>query len=101
MTAKKRKFLDYQIVGVILGLIAPMLGIYLFYWFSPITVSFKEFVHMSFTGKLVEKVLSIGLMANLLIFLGFFGLKMDRVCRGIILSTLIYGFFILIFKFFV
>ena len=93
--------IDRQGYGVVLGLILPLLGVYVYYLIAPFHMSFTSFVVNVTQMHLTSKVLSLGVLANLVGFLIVFGLKWDRFARGIILATLIYAAIILVFRFLV
>ncbi len=93
--------IDKQGYGVVLGLLLPLLGVYLYYLIAPFHMSFSVFLANVFEMHLTSKVLSLGVLANLIGFLIVFSFKWDRFARGIILSTLIYAAIILVFRFLV
>jgi len=95
------KNINTQWFGVILGMFFPLIGVFVYYLIASLDISFRLFLISVFEMNLVSKVLSLGLLANLIIFLIFFNLHKDRIARGIIIATFFYAFVILIFRFFV
>ncbi len=93
--------IDRQGYGVVLGLILPLVGVYVYYLIAPFHMSFRFFVLNVTQMHLTAKVLSLGVIANLVGFLIVYGLKWDRFARGIIFATLIYAAIILVFRFLV
>ncbi len=93
--------IDRQGYGVALGLILPLIGVYVYYLVAPFHITFHTFLIEVGEMKLTSKVLSLGVLANLIGFLIVYGLKWDRFARGIILATLIYAAIILVFRFLV
>ena len=98
---EKLKKIDKQGIGVIIGLLAPILGVYLFYSYSNFGMEFFEYLKVSLTKGLSAKILSLGLIANLIFFFPAINLNLDRLARGIIIATFLYGAVILVLKFFV
>lgn len=90
---------DSKILGIIMGLIAPVIGM-LVYWTFAFGIKglmdIKILLHQ--TDKL-SALISLGLIANLGGFFLFYRLKLDESARGVILATFLYGFVILILKF--
>ncbi len=93
--------IDRQGYGVLAGLLLPLLGVYLYYLLAPFSMSFGLFISNVFQMHLTAKVLSLGVLANLIGFLIVIGFKWDRFGRGIVLATFIYAAIILIFRFLV
>jgi hypothetical protein len=92
---------DNFIFGMVLGLIAPLLGLLLFKWYKFGVFSFKE----TFQFMLLEpgyKTLTVGLSLSLLLSALMFTLYInsgkDKTAKGIFTITMIYGLFILIVK---
>jgi hypothetical protein len=98
---EKLKKIDRQGIGIIVGLLAPVLGVFLFYSYSNFGLDFFEYLKVYVQKGLSAKILSLGLIANLIFFFPAINLNLDRLARGIIVATFIYGALILILKFFV
>ncbi len=96
-----RQSFDKQWIGLVLGLVFPLLGIYIFYLVNDFKMSFDLFVTQAVEMHLTSKILSLGVLANLAIFFISIGLKLDKTARGVIGATLIYAGVILIFRFLV
>ncbi len=97
MIFKKDNFL----FGMIIGMIAPLVGLLLFKWYKFNVFSFKE----TFQFMLYEpgfKTLTVGLSLSLLLSALMFTLYInsgkDKTAKGIFVTTMIYGLFILIVK---
>ncbi|MEO6668900.1 MAG: hypothetical protein ABIN36_05460 [Ferruginibacter sp.] len=92
---------DSFVLGMILGLVAPMLGLLLFKMYKFGVFTLKE----TFQFMLVEpgfKTLTVGLSLSLLLSALMFTLYInagrDKTAKGIFVTTMIYGLFILIVK---
>ncbi len=93
--------LDNQLLGFIVGLIAPLIGVYVYYKIIRLDMDFSTFVNLVREMNLTSKVLSLGALANLAVFLIFISLKLDKFSRGIVIATFVYAVIILIFRFIV
>lgn len=92
---------DNFIYGMVLGLLAPIMGLLLFKWYKFGVFTFKETIQF----MVVEpgfKTLTVGLSLSLLLSALFFTLYInagkDKTAKGIFAMTMIYGLFILIVK---
>lgn len=88
-------------MGLIAGLLAPTIGIALFYASNFSTADFSEFFRVSVEEKLLSPLLSLCVVINLGVFYGFIHLEKYMSARGIILATFMYGLAIVVLKFFV
>ncbi len=91
--------LDKQWIGIIAGLIFPLLGVFVYYKIAGFRMDFPHFLREVWQLGVVSKVLSLGVLANLIVFLITTNLKADRLSRGIVVATFIYAAVILILKF--
>lgn len=86
--------------GLLIGFLAPMLGIiiYYFYRFFP-TFSFMEYLVVFKNNKsLLTGISSMSLIANVVLFTIYTNTRRDLTARGIFAITLVYGIFVLLFK---
>ena len=86
----KEKF-DKQYVGIILGVVLPLLMALLFYSVRYIgSLTLFEFLQVLFAFQSLGKLVSVCVLPNLFVFL--IALKMNYlwVVRGIIIATVIY-----------
>lgn len=86
-------------VGLIVGIILPMLGLLILYFFDSSYHSLKNFILMSYRLGVMSNILSISLLANLAGFYFFLNKEWYYAVRGIILSVLTWGLVILYFRF--
>lgn len=86
-------------LGLILGLIGPILGLVLIYFFKFSATSFGEFLDTFFHDKrLITSIGSLSLLANVIFFTIYINTHRDKTAKGIFLITLIYGISILVLK---
>jgi hypothetical protein len=90
-------------LGFILGMVAPILGIFIYYFISflPHHVTFREYLGFLRQYKtILTGVTSISLVANAILFTVYVNLRKDRTIKGIFIATLLYGLGVLLIKFF-
>jgi hypothetical protein len=89
-------------LGILLGFLAPLLGMILYYFavFYTKGISFRGYLYYLDGNKsLLTGVSSISLVMNAIIFTLFVNARKDKSARGIFIATLIYGIGVLIVKF--
>ncbi|WP_153801111.1 hypothetical protein [Foetidibacter luteolus] len=87
------------VLGLILGIIAPFLGMALFYYwkFKPLTFSeFLQFANMQ--RSIITGMVSFSLMMNAILFTIFINTKKDQTAIGIFIVTCIYAIAVLIYR---
>jgi hypothetical protein len=94
------KIKDLLIIGFLLGLLAPSFGILAFYAFNFNTHNLSEFIQLSIKEKLLSPLLSLCCVINLGVFYLFIHFERFKIAKGIILATFLYGFAIVLLKFF-
>lgn len=89
-------------LGVSLGLLAPFLCLF-GYWLNSYSFMgfFPAFPRYLMLGKVFGAVLSLCLIPNLGLFFLFINTERYKTARGFILSTILYGFFIMYLKIFI
>ncbi len=86
-------------LGLILGLIGPILGLIVIYFFKFSSITFSDFLDEFFNNnKLITSIGSLSLLANVILFTIFVNTHRDKTARGIFLVTLVFGIAILILK---
>jgi len=89
-------------LGLILGLIGPVIGLFIIYFLKFSSVSFGDFLEQFLhTRKLITSIGSLCLLANVVFFTIYINTQRDQTAKGIFITTLIYGVFILVLKLFV
>ncbi|MBZ5859199.1 hypothetical protein [Flavihumibacter profundi] len=92
---------DNTRVGLLLGLLGPIVGLFLYYFaaFYTRNVGFTEFLgYMKQYKSLLTGVSSISLIANAILFTVFINGRKDRIAKGIFIATLLYGITVLLIK---
>jgi hypothetical protein len=92
---------DNFILGLVLGLIAPLLGILLFKVYKFGVFTFKETFQFMFLEpgyRTLSVALSLSLLLNALIFTLYINARKDNTAKGIFVTTVLYGLIILLIK---
>jgi hypothetical protein len=86
-------------LGLLLGLVGPLLGLIVIYFFKFSAVTFGEFLDEFFhNNKLITSIGSLSLLANVVFFTLYVNTQRDKTAKGIFVITLIYGIGILVLK---
>ena len=88
-------------LGLILGLIAPMLGLLLFKWYKFRIFTVKEtfqFMTLEPGFRTLTVALSLSLLLNALLFTIYINSSKDHTAKGIFATTLVYGLIVLSIK---
>ena len=86
-------------LGLILGLIGPVLGLLVVYLIQYSGLSFSDFLSGFINDrKLITSIGSLSLLANVVLFTIYVNTHRDFTARGIFIVTLIYGIGILVLK---
>jgi hypothetical protein len=95
----ERTKLNNFILGIVAGLILPLLSLVGYWLWSFKFLNFiPQFFNFLLLGKVLSAVLSLCLIPNLGMFFLFINKEYYKTTRGIILSTLVYGFIIVVLK---
>jgi hypothetical protein len=93
--------LDKLPFGIVIGALAPILGLVIYYYLKAPSISFTEFVEYFFKTKaMLTAVGSLSLIVNIVLFTIFINGRRDKTAIGIFVMTLMYGLMILYAKFF-
>jgi hypothetical protein len=86
-------------LGLVLGLIGPVLGLVVIYFIKFPSVDFGDFIDEFFNNnKLITSIGSLSLLANVILFTIYVNTHRDHTAKGIFLITLVYGIGILLLK---
>lgn len=87
--------------GIVLGALAPILGLVIYYLVKAPSISFGEFIEYFFKTKaMLTAAGTLSLVANIILFTLFINNRKDKTAIGIFIMTLMYGLMILYAKFF-
>lgn len=92
---------DNFILGALLGLLAPVLGLWLFKMTKLSVFTIKEtFQYMIYEPgyRTLSVGLSLSLLLNALLFTIYINNRKDHTAKGIFVTTLIYGLIVLSIK---
>lgn len=97
MTLKKDNFW----LGIVLGLLAPLVGFFIFKLVRYSNFSIKEMYQwMTMNHNLITAYISVSLFANAVIFTLFVNARIDKTAKGVFLVTVLYAVLALLVKFF-
>ncbi|HPA23704.1 MAG TPA: hypothetical protein PLU18_10695 [Ferruginibacter sp.] len=88
-------------LGLLLGAVAPIIGLFLFKAYKFGIFSYKEFFQFLVVEpgfRTLSVALSLSLLLNALIFTVFINAHKDNTAKGIFIFTAIYGLVILLIK---
>jgi len=86
-------------LGLVLGLIGPVLGLVVIYFVQYSAFSFSDFLTSFMNEKrLITSIGSLSLLANVILFTIYVNTHRDHTAKGIFIVTLIYGIGILLLK---
>ena len=92
---------DNYILGVMVGLVLPFLGFYLFYEWKFSVFSFTEFSDLLIQQKsILSAMISVSLLLNGGALTFFFQKQADKTAKGIFFTTIIYAIVAIAFKWF-
>jgi hypothetical protein len=94
----KQKF-DHLLLGLAIGLLAPTIGIMIFYFAKFDESNLSLFLTVSIQEKMLSPLLSLCAVINLAVFYLFIQFEKLQTGRGIILATFLYGLIIVLLKF--
>lgn len=88
-------------LGLLLGLVGPLLGLAVVYLARFSSFTFLEFLdNFIHENKLITSIGSMSLLANAVLFTLYVNTNRDKTARGIFIITLVYGIGILVLKIF-
>lgn len=88
-------------LGLVLGLVGPILGLVVVYFIKFPSYGFGEFLdYFIHDSKMITSVGSLSLLANAVLFTIYVNTQRDSTAKGIFIITLVYGIAILVLKLF-
>jgi hypothetical protein len=90
-------------LGLLLGFVGPLLGIFLYKFVKFKIFTFKEtFQYMLYepSHKTLSVALTLALFVNAVLFTIYLNTRKDKTAKGIFLVTLVYGVVVLFLKLF-
>ena len=90
---------DSMALGLVLGFLAPIAGMFIYYFIQFRAFEIGEFFALMFREKaLLTGIISISLIANAIVFTIFINGHHDKTARGIFIATCIYAIAALLWK---
>ena len=88
-------------LGLVLGLVAPLISFFGYYFWKFSQFSFNEFLYALKTNKPLITAITIPcLLLNIILFTVYINGRKDQTAKGIFAVTLLYAVTSLLFKFF-
>ncbi|MBY0480991.1 MAG: hypothetical protein K2Q21_06535 [Chitinophagaceae bacterium] len=79
-------------LGLVLGFVTPVLGMFAYYFIQFRLFTLKEFFTVMLQQKsLMSGIISISLIANAVVFTIYINKQIDKTARGIFIATCIYA----------
>ena len=86
-------------LGLLLGLLGPILGLIVIYFIKFPSIGFGDFVdHFVHDNKMITSIGALCLLANAILFTLYINTQRDMTAKGIFITTVIYGIAILVLK---
>ncbi|HXS38276.1 MAG TPA: hypothetical protein VN721_16360 [Flavipsychrobacter sp.] len=91
---------NVPIFGLVIGLLLPVVGMLIIYlaWFHGMPTS-DFFSRLAEDHSLAAKVLSLGLLINIVPFIFYTNKRLDLTARGILIATILYAVLIILIKY--
>jgi hypothetical protein len=90
---------DSMRLGIILGFLAPIFGMFIYYLIQFRMFTLREFFSVMLEQKtLLSGIVSISLIANAVVFTLYINTRKDRTARGIFIATCIYAIIALLWR---
>ena len=96
-----RSKFDALYIGLVAGIVVPLIGLFIFYKYNFQTLNFGEFIEHVIRINRIPQLLSLSVIANLAVFYIFIWKKFYYSARGVIGATFLYVIVVLILKYFV
>ncbi|MBS1730310.1 MAG: hypothetical protein JSS67_05970 [Bacteroidetes bacterium] len=92
---------DSFLLGIILGILSPVVGIIAFYFWKAYPNTFLDFFNVvKQNNSLITALMSFALLANAIVFTFFINKKIDKTAKGIFLITVLFALPVIIYKLF-
>lgn len=86
-------------LGLVLGLLGPLIGLVVIYFLKFPSYQFTDFMdYFIHDSKLLTSIGSLSLLANVVLFTLYVNTHRDNTAKGIFAITLVYGIAILLLK---
>ena len=105
MRPKKKAGLNVAALGLLVGIIFPVIAILVLFFFWPTSGTFGDYMHTfvsvnnSYDMNKASKVLSLSMIANLIPFYFFLNKKYFLAVRGILMSMILFFLLFVLYRF--
>lgn len=93
------KHFNHIVIGLVIGLIVPLIGMHLVLKYQLPNFTLKMLIESPIFSPIFDSLKGC-LFFNLGVFFTFYWLKKDHSARGVIFATILYGIFYLYYMFF-
>ncbi|MBW7913478.1 MAG: hypothetical protein H3C54_07225 [Taibaiella sp.] len=91
---------NVSLLGLIIGLLLPVVGIFIVYLVMSRGSSFDSFFNtLKHNFDTAALVLSLSILINIIPFIYYTNRRLDLTARGILIATMLYAVFIVLLKF--
>jgi hypothetical protein len=86
-------------LGILLGFLAPILGMFIYYFIQFRMFTLAEFFRVMLQQKtLLSGIVSISLIANAVVFTLYINTRRDNTARGVFIATCVYAIAALLWR---
>lgn len=96
MQKARRSKIDRMEIGLLTGLLLPIVVFFLVYLIGETSVSFSDYLISMWKLQALVKIMSLCVFTNLAAFWLFLKFKFERAARGVLGATILYAFLVLI-----
>ncbi len=96
MPKRRNKKLDTVAVGLLAGLLLPLLVFAVVYLVRESSIGFSDYISSLWKIHVLMKIGSLCVLVNVAAFWGFLSVKYERAARGVLGATLLYAFAVLL-----
>lgn len=96
MQRRKRNKLDTVGIGLLAGLVLPVVIFFAVYLSEDSGVSFNKYISGMWQMNALIKLMSLCVFANVAVFWIFLKKKYEKAARGVLAATILYAFIVLI-----
>uniref|UniRef100_UPI00321806BD hypothetical protein n=1 Tax=uncultured Draconibacterium sp. TaxID=1573823 RepID=UPI00321806BD len=96
MRRRKQNKIDNVGIGLLAGLVLPVIIFFILYLVKQPEVSFVDYIRSMWRVQALVKLGSLCVFANVAVFWGFLKMKCEKAARGVLGATILYAFVVLI-----
>ncbi|OSZ82215.1 hypothetical protein CAP35_02800 [Chitinophagaceae bacterium IBVUCB1] len=91
---------NVPLLGFVIGAILPLIGMFIVYLILFQGIALEDFIkQLRHTPSQATKVISLGILINIIPFIFYTNKRLDLTARGIFIATMLYAVFMLLIKF--